>query len=446
MPGADDAAYRLGRVEELSGRFADAVVTMDRAVQLPDGDMSYWAATREAYILDDEMTPAQLEAMAHNPRVDALLRQRAAYSWAVDLMRLGQYRKAALLLRAVQQTEQGRALSPLDEPTGAFSGWPFAAALTIQASQAEALAQLEAAVETARTSTAKAAAQYNEAAYIYHRTLLFYNYLWGGTRSASYPYDTSADLGGPQTFAYVAGMNNYLQAARQFEAMAKEAGGPAPIREKALFSYGMSLYHLNAYGPDVDGIFSPSDLAQTTAQVFAAFVRQYPQDPLAPEALTLEAAFTGRRQLLEELVTTYSATAQGEDAKADLEQRPWPANPIQTVGMPLLDQEILVGTPGVPGSVLGWAKGPGPQVATKVIGNVTYVRIKPAHVRPGEYPSVTSVTDAGPRTLSLGWGTGPLAIGVARPVPLYHAFALIRLSGDYRIVHAVRAPSPVPAQ
>jgi|GEM_PF-4466706 len=438
-PGANDAAYRLGRDEELRGQYAQAVLEFVRAQSLPDGDMAWAAGQREVWVLDTEMTARSLAAMLRDP-LPADVRLAVRYSLGVDQMRAGDYAAAQATLDAVAAAVGTRSLVPLPgDPS-----WPFAAAVRVQAMEAGDLARLERAVTSAPTTQVRATARYALAAYLYHRTLVFYNQLWGGTLG-SYPFEGNQPFAPTaSTVAFVEGENNFVQAGRRFSALAADPATPAAIRSRALFSYGMCLYSLESYNASASVLWPSATLRQAVADVFTAFGNRYPQSPLAPEALTLRAAFTSSRDVLRLLWHRYPHSAQGADAGADLVQKAWPTLPPAPTGV-MPATAILATTVGVPAAVRAWAASPGPAVAARVVGASTYIRVRPAHLRYGPYPTVVTVLEVAPGQVTVMYGTGPAAVGVARPVPLTRGYALVRVHGAVRVAGSQTAPYAVPA-
>lgn len=425
-PGANDGAYRLGRDEELLGQYASAVQTFNRGLSLPSGGTAYDLAAREVWVLDTEMSPAELTSMAASlPANDKVLRLRVLYTLGVDELRAGDYSGASATLQGVANAIGSGTLVP--DASG--QSWPFAVAVRIQALQASELATLSQDARSARTAASRATYEYDIAAFMYHRTLLFYNQLWAGSEQSYGFLGYQPPVADASFVRYEEGENNFVQAAARFQALANSAAVPASIRARALFSYGMSLYDLEGYGADASVLASPSVLANRIARAFGTFARTYPGSPLAPGALTLEAAFTQDRGLLKTLVQRYGSTPAGRDAKTDLVQKNWPATQPTTVGDLLAARQIDTTTPGVPARVLAWAAAPGPVVAVRVVGPVTYIRVRPTTLSPGQWPQIDEVIDAGLGRIQVVWTTGPLNVGVAKPAPLFHGFALTEVIG-----------------
>ena len=365
-PGANDASYRLGRDEELLGHYGRAVVAFNHGLSLPAGGTAYDLAVREVWVLDTEMTPEGLSRLyASLPKTQRILRLRVLYSLGVDLLRSGAYAQAQATLTHVAHAIGSASLAPAP----GVGTWPFAAAVRVQAMQAGDLARLTDEAKTARTPAARAQIEYDIAAFMYHRTLLFYNQLWAGREQSYFFQGYQPPVATPAFVAYEERENNYVQAADRFHAL-QASWVPQAIRARALFSYGMSLYRLGGYGIDASVLASPSALAAATANAFGAYARTYPDRALAPEALTLEAAFTRDRGLLNTLVKRYGTTPQGRDAATDLRQTPWPASDVMTVGLSVPSREIYQDTPGVPKSILMWADAKGPVVEARSLGPV----------------------------------------------------------------------------
>lgn len=444
-PGADDGAYRLGRDEELLGHDAQAVETFNKGLSLPDGGgIAYDLAAREVWVLDTQMTPQALSSFYQSlGKGQEPLRLRVLYSLGVDELRDGAYTDATRTLTTVADAIGSRSLALLPYPNA--GPWPFAAAVRIQALQAADLAGLQRKLKAAKTPALRASLDYDMAAFMYHRTLLFYNNLWGGSAQTYSFLGYQPPVVTASFIRYEESENNFVQAADRFRALQASWVSPV-IRARALFSYGMALYDLSGYGPYAQVLYTPSVLASDTARAFGTFAQTYPGSPLAPEALTLQAAFTRDRGLLKTLVSRYGGTPQGADAKKDLSQNPWPSEPDATVGSTVATSEIYQNTPGVPKDVLTWAAGPGPVVATRTVGPVTYIRVRPNVIPSGQWPVLNWVTDAGPGRIRVSWGTGDLAVGVAHPVVLFPTFSLSVLPGRDKVVATTHVHSGLSAQ
>ncbi len=374
------------------------------------------------------MTIEDLRRMLTTAALPEGLALQVRYSLGVDLLRRGEYAEAATDLARVARAIGATSLVLLPQS----GSWPFAAAVRVQAAQAETLATLDAKLRRARGVAARATAQYDLGAYMYHRTLLFYNMLWAGQFGSMPWLGDQPFTPTPRFIAFERSENNFLQAASRFRALSEKAQAPASVRALALFSYAMCLDNLQGYNTAVATVWPQASLNAATARAFATFAARDPESPLAPEALTLEAAFTSSRAVLARLVARYGGTAAGIDAKGDLHQRNWPTEPPPSVGvMPW--RIVWSTTPGVPASIRRWAAAPGAVLARQSVDGFTYIRVRPRAVPPGKYPEVTEITEVRPGLASVSWGLGPVAVGDARPLILTHGYALVVVAGSVRV-------------
>lgn len=340
-PAADDAAYRLGRSFEVRAMGRDAADASGRArdirqaalaylvaAALPDGDMRRDALGRLVFLLDAVASEDELGALASlagsdepetgpkssaierlaGPRAGAYLACAARYALAVRLLRGGEYDEAAGQLAAVTRVV-GEVPLPWDgwDPLG-FRRSDTEDALSRQSVAARLLAEGQA--EGQADPGRMAQRRYEEAAAIYREPLLFYLPLWHGERAAYLAFGhvfDAADAGLWDASAlrrYVQAHNTYVRALELFERLLG-SDPPEPWKEKAFFSRAMTLRHLVEYGFEVRYWRDPSALKAEAVRSFEAFAREYPDSPLADDALLMVGVYGEDGGALEELLRRY---------------------------------------------------------------------------------------------------------------------------------------------
>lgn len=348
-PAADDAAYRLGRSHEvLAARFAEgsperlghllaAAWAYLAALELPDGDMAWDARNRLLYLLDAVAAGADLEALASSlaqearaqagfvgalirPGLEEDLRLAVAYALALRHLRAGRYEEAAASLAAV--------LSALPE-AGSWDPLALRTAQTRarverQAATARDLARLQR--QAAGDGLEAVEAAYREAALIYRDPLLFHLALWHGERARylAFGHVFSAAASEPDRSilaADAARQITYVRALALFDQLLA-TDPPEPWRERALFSKGMSLYHLLHYGTEVHAWRSPEDLTAELVATFQEFAAQYPASSMADDALLMVGVYGRRPEVLRELIERYPDGDKRPVAEALLEEKP----------------------------------------------------------------------------------------------------------------------------
>lgn len=350
-PAADDAAYRLGRSHELlAARFAPgrservahllaAAWAYLAALELPDGDMAWDARNRLIYLLDAVARPEDLQRMTARleggaspeaglverfvrPQLGRDLAVAAQYALALRHLRAGEYEAAAQGLAAVLAAlpEEGP-WDPLALRTSQTQ-----AAVERQQATAQQLAELRAGRE-GRGAEAAAAA-YQEAALIYRDPHLFALALWHGQRAQylafGHLFEAAAhELDGAILAEDAAGQITYIRALALFEELLA-AQPPEPWRERALFSKGMSLYHLLHYGQEVEAWRPRPALTQELVATFRTFADEYPASPWADDALLMVGVYGEEPRVLQALIERYPDGDKRPIAEALLEEKPHP--------------------------------------------------------------------------------------------------------------------------
>lgn len=347
-PAADDAAYRLGRSHELlAARFAEGSPDRVRhllaatwaylaALELPDGDMAWDARHRLLYLLDAVAGDADLKALAaslnRGARAQAgLVGTLVRPALENDLGLAVEYALALRHLRAGRYQEAARSLTALLDALPEAGPWdPLAlrtaqtrAALEHQAARAGELARLR--DQAAGQGQEAVEAAYGEAALIYRNPRLFHLALWHGQRAQYLAFGhvfTAAASEPDRTILAedTARQITYVRALALFDQFLA-TDPPEPWRERALFSKGMSLYHLLHYGTEVWAWRSSEALTGELVETFQEFAARYPASSLADDALLMVGVYGRRPEVLRELVQRYPEGDKRPVAEALLEGR-----------------------------------------------------------------------------------------------------------------------------
>lgn len=326
-PAADDAAYRLARCYEIKGRCQDALQTLQRTLNLPDGDIRYHVAGRITYILDVRMTGSQLaELSAAEP--EPVIRQMSRYTLAVKTLRNEEYRKAAGMLEELLADLQSGAVSATLPPfisTGTIGEeeYDFIGAVKKQLEQAEKLAGLK----EAWAKSQDPADHYNLAAAIFHDQSIYYNHLWAGHRQyfnwLGYVLDSyySDDGKGPAEMAgFVREMINYCHSANLFKEVYENPAATSELKAKALYSLGLSRLGIYSWGEDAFVAFDREELKGEVIDTFEKFVQEFPSSTMADDALLALADLSGRRDYLDRIFSDYPQGDAVPKAEALLEK------------------------------------------------------------------------------------------------------------------------------
>ncbi|MBC7104710.1 MAG: protease complex subunit PrcB family protein [Firmicutes bacterium] len=316
-PGADDAAYRLGRCYEIVGDYPAALNALYRATLLPDGDCRDDAAGRIVYLLDAVMTGEQLASLA-TAELEPNLVPLVEYSLAVKTLRRDDFRAAAEALAGfLARHPQPR--TPMsrdgDRP------YDLAAAIGKQADTARRLADLKTRWEQGKDPQAL----YDLAAAIYHDTLTYYNHLWAGRRAeyrwvnnleSAWENDRPAPLR-----PYLREMINYYHALELFGQVADDPGVSEDLRAKALYSTGLCHLGLENWGTETR--FLGEDFAQRALETFERFVREYPASSMADDAMLVVGVYRGDPAYLQTILERYPNGDRAADARNLLSDLSW---------------------------------------------------------------------------------------------------------------------------
>lgn len=387
---ASDAAYRLGRSYEITGDYANALHWLYSATTLGGGNMAEAARERVVWVLDVLMSESNLSALP--PQLDPELRRMAAYTLAVRELRAHRYDEAVTGFDRVLADAAGAGAAG-DPLPGMWDS--FVDRVRVQRDQAARLRDL-AARDTPESRYAIAAA-------MYHDELLFYNHLWGGSRSGYYgSMQMEGAMQGDLSAAartWEAESNHLLQAARSFEAL---RDAPAPIAEKAAYSRALALIQLLDFGKDLSLHKPPTEAADDAVAAMTRFVRDFPNSSLAPDGLLSLGYLTRDASYFARILKEFPDSTAATDAKQA--QLPEFYHPEL---YPLPFEYLKLET--APPAVADWAQGT-TTPAAKTIGEYTYFLFRSAD--PHKWGDL-SVADSirGPIMVHVNWsddarGTG----------------------------------------
>ncbi len=320
-PAADDAAYRLARCYEIKGRWADALQTLLKAQNLPDGDMLSHIAGRIVYIQDVRMNGSEIDEILQQD-LDADLKLMLIYSMTVKMIRMEDYERAAEQLDNVVQylrehNIEDASFSPIIATTGDWAEpYDLKAALEQQQKEVQTLASFKASWEKNRNPQDL----YALAAANYHNQMLYYNHLWAGQRQDynvwNYIVPFWEEEQGPGELPlYMSELMNYTHSADMFQEVYEAAKSPQELKEKALFSWGLSCLGIYNWGTDAAVAYHPEDMQKQIINIFEEFLRQYPKSSMADEALLALADITGEQNYLDQLFTMYPQSDSVEKAQ-----------------------------------------------------------------------------------------------------------------------------------
>ena len=277
-PGCDDAAYRLGRAYESTGRHAEAVTWMYRSAELPDGEYAWKGPLRAVYVLDALATEDELRVLAgRGPTVE--IRESASLALCARLMRRFDFEAA---------------LSACEKFAGEH---PESRHTADAAKRAEDLAGVLIPLSRKISGGEGAdAAMYDIGRYFYHRVLSLYNASWNGNRVNYFTYEMIC-LGRTHAFTkpdYFESHNNYIAAAKWFDRLVKEHP-ESGLLQRALYSAGTA--YMKAALLDRFSVFPQGrrGLLRESSERYAALAKQHQGDPLAADAAGMMKVVSGIR-------------------------------------------------------------------------------------------------------------------------------------------------------
>lgn len=448
-PGADDAAYRLGRSYEIKGDYLNALNALDTALELPDGDCWDDAAGRIVYIMDAVMPTQELESIDKS-RLHERLRPLIDYSLAVRRLRQDDYRGALSLIRGFLDRNP-RPWSPMMGYHGYdtlyyYGGDPYraydlAGKILEQARAVSELAELKERLERDEKSAGsdRWAVLYELAAKIYHNPLMYYNHLWCGQR-ASYRWMQFLESAwfndlSPSVANYLKGMINYYHAKDAFEKVAESEKAPPELRAKALYSVGLCYVGIDQWGSEVELI--GEDVAGQVVSTYRDFIARFPDSSMADDAMLVVGVYTGDLEYLRSIKSRYPGGDRIEDVGrllADQSWLRWRPNPLERWKRVLYSD---VTSSVLPLPVAAWVDS---HKGESFLGHMTtegytYVLISlGARPTAGYLVAVDSVTADENGDLTVRWREVPPYPGRAVAQVVTYPYRLIKIAGSHRDV------------
>jgi len=328
-PGADDAAYRLGRCYELRKKWKEALTWLTRAASLPDGDLRYDAVGRLVFVLDARVPAEQLERLVGEADLLPQLKPLIQYTLAVRDLRNESYQRASeRLAEFIDQYggdrshpgyggEDASARPAVDDLlVGGAVGlrYPFWAGAREQLGWASRLAEKRAELQP---DADRPETLYRMGAEIFHNRLLYYNFLWAGSRQGfnwiGHLNELWAEV--PEGEAYLKGLMNYQHALGCFEAVQNSVRATAELKAKALYSQGLSYIGILQWGVDSEKVLGAESIRRKIVETYTRFVEEYPGSTMADDALRTLYAYTHDGAYLDRLMREYPYGARAPEAR-----------------------------------------------------------------------------------------------------------------------------------
>ncbi|NPV70786.1 MAG: hypothetical protein HPY55_09100 [Firmicutes bacterium] len=321
-PGADDAAYRLGRCYELQGKWKEALTWLAKAAVLPDGDLHFDSRGRLLFVLDGRVPPAELEKLAGDPEVVPELKPLIEYTLAVRDIRDENYQRASERLAAFIERYGDKGADATGELLlGGAVGvrYPFWARIREQQGWVSSLAE-----QTARlkSDSSNPEALYQLGAEIYRNQFIYYNFLWAGARQGfnwvGHINELWAEI--PEKQAYLQGLINYQHALKCFEAVEKSPQATGDLKAKALYSQGLAHIGILQWGLDSETVLGAESIRGKIVDTYKRFIETYSRSSMADDALLTLYAYTKDKAYLERLLTDYANGDRACEARELLQQ------------------------------------------------------------------------------------------------------------------------------
>ncbi len=389
-PGSDDIAYIIGREEEIEHHYGTAVLAFDHALSLPDGGMQSAAASRLVWVLDVEMTSAEIRRLI--PSAPANLRPLLRYAEAVHQLRKGRYAHAVAGLKSAAADTQAVTTAL---PGIAYTETPFLKFfIPWQLQAAQRLLTLAKA-----TSTPQGAFRF--AQYNFQNPLLYYMGLWQGSRADYIAFSSGGTYPTPAWVHYQTEFNNYAVAMRLYARAARVAGGDSTLRAADLFGEGESLVELWNYGSGTD-LYPPYELYSKAEDLLRAAAAADPHGRIGGKALMSLYYMTGDEKLLTEVIKTYPGTSSAYDAKLRLQPtHRYVAHP--PAGTQFMDFQPLWTTNRLSSAERAKIRS-AHGIGSSVIDGETLIAIVPK-LPPGQEPVVAGVQETSRGSLLVQWST-----------------------------------------
>lgn len=441
-PGADDAAYRLGRCLEIKGQWTEALNALYKAMSMPDGDCRDDAAGRIAYILDGEMPLADMESLDRNA-LEPSLRPLVEYSVAVRKLRQDRFKEAAGALESlVESKRELPALMSYDA-----SGAVLLDRIKGQAAQAARLARLQESLEKAQVAgqvSELAKATYELGAAVFHDELTYYNHLWQGRRAeyrwvnnleSAWHQDLPPNLG-----QYLMEMINYAHSASLFQRILDMKGATPDIRAKALYSLALSYDAISNWGSET--AFLPKDYGVLASETFERFVKEYPDSSMADDAMLAVGVYRQDLDYLRSILGKYPQGDRVSDVERLLKDTSWMQQGLRrpvSSATPLWSN--VTGT-NLPGEVQAWVDktiNRGDPVTTHTrYGEYTYLLIASGEKPTAGYTIWVKSVEFRDGHLTVTWVEGAPRPGVPVAQVITHPYVVLKVAGRFETVHFLK--------
>lgn len=386
-PGSDDAAYVIGRIQEIDRHYVRAILSFWQSMRLPDGDMQATSMDRMVYVMDVEATHQDLTRLAAAPGISPELRDMARYVLAVHELRRGQLKSAIAGLQVAQKASllmsgalPGEQLLPVLIP------WQIA--------QARALLAATKGDQTGQR-------RLQRARLLFQNPLIYYLGLWQGGRAAYMGFGAGATLATPAGIRYQWLENNYAAAYRVFRSTAAMRRATPDQRAAALYGEAESLVELMNYGSGTD-IIPYTVMQQRAISLLRQVGQRYAKSPVAPRAWMSLYYMTAQKKILPLVIRRYPGTPEAYDAK--LRETPkyrFTLSSVQYAGGSPMDFQPLYTSNHLTAAERGFIAGA--TSGSTVIGNETLVRLRPTGLPAGTQPAITNILLLPDGTAEVQW-------------------------------------------
>lgn len=302
-PSTNDALYRLGRCYEIEGDYILAINCFLNAMKCSDkwghifgedeGYIHYDSVHRIFYILDVEMEPADFERFISFYPYSVIIPE-VKYSYAICLMRNGRYRDA---LWKFKNLKNNYSLKKYDLYLSRLlwgRDFTMETGLSRNLVDCTCLAGIQRKIDSASSQRQKARYLYQKGAYIYHRDMTFYNYLWNGSRAWYYyfsggvRYSDEVPRDDPQRVRreniekrFYHKFYDRMQAISVFKQI-PDVDPDFPDMDKVYFSIAMEYGNFDTCEDNARKFIN---WRYGRAKYFTKLLKEYPWSPLADDAV-----------------------------------------------------------------------------------------------------------------------------------------------------------------
>ena len=199
----------------------------------------------------------------------------------------------------------------------------FAEAAAAQKHLWQTVLDLQHDINESADKAGREAMRYEIGSIFYENKYTFYNHLWEGNRTKYLFFGKTLsrimqDRNSRKRYrSYLEFHNNYLQAYAVFSGIVAETSDKE-LRKEAKFSMGMCLYRAN-YGYEMNLYWSLPVWHERIADIFSQFALEYPESPLADDALYMSGIYSRDMSALKKVVTDYPEGDMKEKAASFLQ-------------------------------------------------------------------------------------------------------------------------------